>query len=84
MIICIFLTICHKFCLFWPSTLYKGNKNVIIRTVLQFPFLRGITSLCLGKPGIYQKNCAIANSNNIVISLEYVVGLGTFYLQKYF
>ena len=52
--ICIF-TNCGKFSLFYPSTLFQAIKNHIIRKALQFPFQKGITSLCLGKVWFYRK-----------------------------
>ena len=49
---------------------------------MQFPFLRGITSLCLWKFWIYQTIRAIAIISVIVIWVRHVVGLSEFYLQK--
>ena len=65
-----FLTILGKFGLFWPSTLFYANKNVTIRKALQFPFHRGITSLCLRKFWIYWKFLPIMNITNLAIWLR--------------
>ena len=72
--------ICDDIGLFSPCALFQ--VNITSRKVLQFPFNRNITSLCLGKVWFLEKNTLLLLATIPAISVKYGVGLSEFYHQN--